>query len=105
MSDDILLKQILGPFKEYRKVQPKEEETIDDGTGVIKVLFFPVDDISANEFGYEWKMKTVKDEFMEQRQKQGFCAVSRRKKSRHEKAFEYLTKMVVITLRQIFYRD
>ena len=63
MSDDILLKQILGPFKEYRKVQPKEEETIDDGTGVIKVLFFPVDDISANEFGYEWKMKTVKDEF------------------------------------------
>ena len=41
MSDDILLKQILGPFKEYRKVQPKEEETIDDGTGVIKVLFFP----------------------------------------------------------------
>ena len=47
MSDDILLKQILGPFKEYRKVQPKEEETIDDGTGVIKVLFFPVDDISA----------------------------------------------------------
>ena len=63
MSDDILLKQILGPFKEYRKVQPKEEETIDDGTGVIKVLFFPVDDISANEFGYEWKMKTGKDEF------------------------------------------
>jgi len=63
MSDDILLKQILGPFKEYRKVQPKEEETIDDGTGVIKVLFFPVDDISANEFGDEWKMKTVKDEF------------------------------------------
>ncbi len=63
MSDDILLKQILGPFKEYRKVQPKEEETIDDGTGVIKVLFFPVDDINANEFGYEWKMKTVKDEF------------------------------------------
>ncbi len=63
MSDDILLKQILGPFKEYRKVQPKEEETIDDGTGVIKVLFFPVDDISANEFGYEWKIKTVKDEF------------------------------------------
>ena len=63
MLDDILLKQILGPFKEYRKVQPKEEETIDDGTGVIKVLFFPVDDISANEFGYEWKMKTVKDEF------------------------------------------
>ena len=44
-------------------MQPKEEETIDDGTGVIKVLFFPVDDISANEFGYEWKMKTVKDEF------------------------------------------
>ena len=88
MSDDILVKEILGPFKEYRKVQPKEEETIDDGTGVIKVLFFPVDDISANEFGYE-----------------GFCAVSRRKKSRHEKAFEYLTKMVVITLRQIFYRD
>ena len=63
MSDDILVKEILGPFKEYRKVQPKEEETIDDGTGVIKVLFFPVDDISANEFGYEWKMKTVKDEF------------------------------------------
>ena len=63
MSDDILLKQILGPFKEYRKVQPKEEETIDDGTGVIKVLFFPVDDISANEFGYEWQIKTVKDEF------------------------------------------
>ena len=63
MSDDFLLKQILGPFKEYRKVQPKEEETIDDGTGVIKVLFFPVDDISANEFGYEWKIKTVKDEF------------------------------------------
>jgi len=44
-------------------VQPKEEETIDDGTGVIKVLFFPVDDISANEFGYEWQIKTVKDEF------------------------------------------
>ena len=63
MSDDILVKEILGPFKEYRKVQPKEEETIDDGTGVIKVLFFPVDDISANEFGYEWQIKTVKDEF------------------------------------------
>ena len=44
-------------------MQPKEEETIDDGTGVIKVLFFPVDDISANEFGYEWQIKTVKDEF------------------------------------------
>ena len=63
MSDDILVKEILGPFKEYRKVQPKEEETIDDGTGVIKVLFFPVDDISANEFGYECQIKTVKDEF------------------------------------------
>ena len=63
MSDDILVKEILGPFKEYRKVQPKEEETIDDGTGVIKVLIFPVDDISANEFGYEWQIKTVKDEF------------------------------------------
>ena len=58
MSDDILLKQILGPFKEYESAA-KEEETIDDGTGVIKVLFFPVDDISANEFGYEWKMRQL----------------------------------------------
>jgi hypothetical protein len=27
MSEDVLLRQLLGPFKEYRQAQTKEDET------------------------------------------------------------------------------
>ena len=61
MSDDVPLRQILGPFKEYRQARSKENETtIDEDKGEIVLRTFPVDDISANEFGYSWKVKTVK---------------------------------------------
>ena len=58
---DVPLRQILGPFKEYRQARSKENETtIDEDKGEIVLRTFPVDDISANEFGYSWKVKTVK---------------------------------------------
>jgi uncharacterized protein (TIGR02466 family) len=61
MSDDVPLRQILGPFKEYRHARSKENETtIDEDEDEIVLRTFPVDDISANEFGYGWKVKTVK---------------------------------------------
>jgi len=58
MSHDVLLRQILGPFKEYRQARPKEggETKIDEFN---QLRTYPVDDISANEFGHEWAVKTV----------------------------------------------
>ena len=76
MSHDVLLRQILGPFKEYRQARPKEggETKIDEFN---QLRTYPVDDISANEFGHEWAVKTVMLEEFDEEIREALCTRSK----------------------------
>ena len=76
MSHDVLLRQILGPFKEYRQARPKEggETKVDEFN---QLRTYPVDDISANEFGHEWAVKTVMLEEFDEEIREALCTRSK----------------------------